>query len=270
MDECIRLNMAQSEKKKWKSSAVTQTDIPSVHEFTDKPLEAGLWCLYVSKHDFGTDYLAYEDIEDILREFLDIPITATQLKKAFARAGKKIIKNGKGEGNKISNPGENYLRELKKDEPLNVIYIKPDKPRTATKTLEGLIKSIPKDTLLICDPYYGVKSLEVLETFARHHKSIKFLTAKIGGGEKAATLTRAVADFKKEYRNKVELKSFTGNDLHDRYIIAKDRFFIIGHGIKDLGNKESLIVAVEDRYGKDIRKNISAVFNERWDKAATL
>lgn len=262
--------MVKDEKKKWKSCAVSQTDIPSVHEFTDKPLEAGLWCLYVSKKDFGTDYLTYDALENILREFLDLPITAKQIKKAFARAGKKVIKNGRGEGYKISNPGEHYLRGLKKDEPLNVVYINPDKPRTATKTLEGLIKSIPKDTLLICDPYYGIKTLEVLETFARYHKEVKFLTAKIGGGEKVATLTRAITDFKKEYGKKVEIRLFSGNDLHDRYIIAKDRFLIIGHGIKDLGSKESLIVVVEDRYGKDIRKNISSAFSQRWTKAKTL
>lgn len=262
--------MAKNEKKKWKSSAVNQANIPSVHKFTDKPLEAGLWCLYVSKYDFSTDYLTYEDIENILREFLDIPITATQLKKAFARAGKKIIKNGKGEGNKISNPGEQHLHDLKKDGPLNLVYINPDKPHTATKTLEGLIKSIPKDTLLICDPYYGIKSLEVLETFAKHHKNIRFLTTKMGGGEKAATLAHAVKDFKKEYNKKVEIRLFSGNDLHDRYIVAKDRFFIIGHGIKDLGSKESLIIAVKDRYGKDIRKNISSVFNQRWSKSKVL
>ena len=259
----------KDEKKKWKSFAVSKTDIPSVHEFVEKPLEAGLWCLYVSKQDFGTDYLTYENLENILREFLDIPITSKQIKKAFARAGKKIIKNGKGEGYKISNPGEAYLRSLKKDEPLNVVYINPDKPRTATKTLEGLIKSISKDILLICDPYYGLKTLEVLELFAKHHKEIKFLTAKVGGGEKSTTLNRAVSDFKKEYNKKVEIKLFPGNELHDRYVIAKDRFFIIGHGIKDLGSKESLIVVVEDRYGKDIRKNITSVFNQRWAKTTT-
>jgi hypothetical protein len=270
MDSHIWLIMAKDEKKRWKSCAVRQSNIPSVHEFTYKPLEAGLWCLYVSKHDFKTDYLTYENIENVLREFLDLPITVTQIKKAFARGGKKIIKNGRGEGYKISNPGELYLRGLKKDEPLNVVYINPDKPRTATKTLEGLIKSIPKDTLLICDPYYGIKTLEVLETFAKYHKEVKFLTAKIGGGEKAATLARAVTDFKKEYGKKVEIKLFSANDLHDRYVITKDRFFIIGHGIKDLGSKESLIVVVEDRYGKDIRKNITSVFNQRWTKGSLL
>ena len=262
--------MKGNDKKKWKSLSVSKTDLPSVHEFTGNPMEAGLWCLYVSKHDIGADYLTYEDMENILREFLDIPINADQLKKAFARAGKKVIRNNHGDGYKISSPGEEYLRGLKKDEPLNVVYINPDKPRTAKKNLESLIKSVPKDTLLICDPYYGLKTLEVLEVFAKYHKSIKFLTARVGGGEKAATLARAIGEFKKEYGKKIEMKLVSGNDLHDRYIIAADRFFIVGHGIKDLGNKESLIVVVEDRYGKDIRKTISSVFAKRWTSANPL
>lgn len=260
----------KNEKKKWKSLVVSKAELPSIYGFNGKPLEAGLWCLYVSKHDFGVDYLTYENLENILREFLDIPITAIQIKRAFAPAGVKIMKNTHGEGYKISSPGEIYLRSLKKNEPLNIVYVHPDKPRTATKNLESLIKSIPKDTLLICDPYYGLKTLEVLEVFVKHHKEIKFLTAKIGGGEKATTLARAISEFKKENGKKVEIKVSSGNDLHDRYIIAKDRFFIIGHGIKDLGSKESLIVGVEDRYGKDIRKTITLVFQKRWASAKII
>ncbi len=57
---------------------------------------------------------------------------------------------------------------------------------------------------------------------------------------------------------------FSGNNLHDRYVIVKDRFFIIGYGIKDLGSKELLIVVVKDRYRKDIRENNTSVFNQRW------
>jgi hypothetical protein len=260
----------EKEKNKWKSISVSKTELPSIHKFTEKPLEAGLWCLYVSKQDFGIDYLSFESLENILREFLDIPITAKRIKKAFAPAGKKVIKNNRGEGYKISSVGEIYLRSLKRDEPLTVIYIQPDKPRTATKNLESLIKSIPKDTLFICDPYYGLKTLEVLEVFTKYHNKINFLTAKVGGGEKATTLNRAVSEFKREYGKSVEIKLTSDKDLHDRYIIAKDRFLIVGHGIKDLGNKESLIVVVEDLYGKDIRKTITTVFNRRWASANPL
>jgi len=248
--------------------AVAKTDVPSIHEFVEQPLEAGLWCLYASKNDFGIDYLTYNKLQEILQEFLDIPITELSIKRAFARAGKKIIKGSAGF--KISNPGEVYLKGLRKNEPLNVVYINPSKPRTAKSDLESLIRSIPKGELLVCDPYYGLRTLEVLEVFAKHHKNIKFLTARVGGGEKPTTLVNAVKDFKKEYGTGVELRLATSKDLHDRYILAKSHILIVGHGIKDLGSKESLIVVVEDKYGKDIRKIMTANFNARWASATAI
>lgn len=261
----------KGDKKKWRMLAISRVDLPSVYGFTSKPLEAGLWCLYVSKDEFGVDYLTYADIQNILQEFLDIPTQIERLQKTFAPAvGKKLIKNPSGEGCKISNLGEGYLKSLKKDEPLNIVYVNPNKPRTARRTLEALVRSIPKDEIRICDPYYGVRTLEVLEVFAKYHKKIKFLTARMGHGEKQATLTRAIADFKKEHGSKIEIKVVSANDLHDRYVISKDQFLIIGHGIKDLGGKESLIVAVQDRYGKDIRKTITASFDARWAKGTIL
>jgi hypothetical protein len=257
-------------KKKWKSLAVANTDLPSIYDFVARPLEAGLWCLYVSKNDLATDYLTCDDLENILQEFLDFPISSLSLKRAFARAGKKVIKAPNDGGFKISNPGEAYLKGLRKNEPLNVVYVNPTKPRTAKKELESLIKSIPKGELLICDPYYGLRTLEVLEVFAKYHKPIKFLTARAGGGEKHTTLANAVRDFKKEYGSKVELKLAASKDLHDRYIIGKNYILIVGHGIKDLGSKESLIVVVEDRYGKDIRRVITSNFNTRWASATAI
>jgi len=257
--------------KKWKVLANSRVDLPSIYSFAKAPLDAGLWCLYVSKDEFGVNYLTYEEIRTILEEFLDIPITVKKLQKAFAPVvGKKIIRSLSGEGLKISSLGETYLKELKKDDPLNVLYVSPNKPRTTRKTLESLVKSIPKGELLICDPYYGLRTLEVLESFAKHHKKIRFLTARVGGGEKQAPLSRAVADFKKEYKKRVELRTVSHNDLHDRYIISKNQFLIIGHGIKDLGDKESLIVVVQDKYGKDIRKTITTNFENRWTAASPL
>lgn len=245
--------------------AVSRADLPSVYGFTKAPLDAGLWCLFVSKDEFGADYLTYEEVQTILQEFLDMPITIKRLQKAFAPVvGKKIIKSSNGDGLKISKPGETYLKGLRKDEPLNVLYVNPNKPRTARRTLESLVRTLPKGELLICDPYYGLRTLEVLEVFAKHHKKIRFLTARVGGGEKQATLSRAITDFKKEYSKKVEMRTISHNDLHDRYIISTDQFLIVGHGIKDLGDRESLIVGVKDRYGKDIRKTITANFEARW------
>jgi len=259
------------EKKKWQA-ATEQDQIPGVHDLPKKnALALGLWCLYVSKHSFSVDYLTYADIENILREYLDIPMTTAKLKKSFAPAfGTKIIQGKSGVGCKISTAGETHLKGLRKEGLLNVVYVDPSRPREARQNLEGLVKSITKDELFICDPFYGSNTLDVLEEFVRHHKKINFLTAKPGGNEKAATLAGAVTAFKKQYGSKVEMRLASTGDFHDRYIIAKDCFLIIGHGIKDLGGKESLIVVVRDQVGKDIRKTLLANFRARWASATAL
>lgn len=258
------------EKTKWKRAAVTQANLPSIYELSDRPLEADLWCLCVSKETFRTEYLSFTGLEEILKEFLDLPISALQLKRAFARAGKNVIRNSSRKEVKISQPGESYLRTLRKREPLNVVYISPDRPRTATKTLETLVKTLPRGALLITDPFYGVRTFDVLESFAKHHKQIKFLTARVGGGEKQATVSRVAKDFQKEFGKKVEIRLFSPTELHDRYIISNESFLVVGHGIKDLGHKESFIVGIEDRYGKDIRKTLKTVFDRRWATAKPI
>jgi hypothetical protein len=141
-----------ADKKKWKSLAVATPDLPSIHDFVARPLEAGLWCLFVSKYDFAIDYLTCADLENILQEFLDFPISKLSLTRALARAGKKVIKAPHDGGFKISNPGEVYLKGLRKNEPINVVYVNPSKPRTAKKDLESLIKSIPRVSCLYAIP----------------------------------------------------------------------------------------------------------------------
>lgn len=266
----------RNDKRRWKSLAISLTDLPNIYDLVDKPLEAGLWCLYGARKIYKYEYLIYEDIEIILQDYLDIPITAHRIKKAFARAGNKIIKGQRGqrgggdEGYKISQPGENYLKSLKRNDPISVFYLRPAKPLQAKNTLESLIKSIPRSTLQICDPYYGVSTFNVMEVILKYHKDIKFLTSQMGGGEKKRSVQQIIKDFKTEYGTRIELKTMSKSEIHDRYIIAKNSFLIIGQGLKDLGNKESLIVVVEDRYGKDIRNSLVKEFKRRWQGASDL
>lgn len=269
--EKIKELRKNNEKKKWKLATEKIKEIPSVFNFVEKPLEVGLWCLYINKRNFNGDYLTAEDIENILVDYLDIKIKAIQVKRTFARAGEKIIENKKDKTYKISWTGGKYLKSLKIENPLRIIYLAPDKPITAENSLDNLIKSIKKGNLLITDPYYGLKTLKTLCGFAEHHNSVHFLTAQLGGGEKVSIVNNFLKDIKKEYKDKVEIRIYSHkNELHDRYILGKDIFFIIGQGLKDLGNKESLIIGVEDRYGKDIRKILEKAFLERWNKSQVL
>lgn len=261
-------NKTRKEKRKWKIIAEKIDEIPSIFIFVEKPLETGLWCLYISKNKFGKDYLNAEEVENILQNYLGIPMKAIQIIRAFASARGKIILRKKDKSYKISWVGEEHLRSLKVENPLHIIYLAPDKPVTAESSLDSLIKSIKRGHLLITDPYYGLKTLKTLCEFAKYHKSVKFLTAQLGGGEKSTIVNNFLKDVKREYKNKIEIKIYPNkNELHDRYILTSDIFFIIGQGIKDLGNKESLIVEIKDKYGRDIRRNLEKVFNERWNRS---
>lgn len=259
-----------SKKFSWKAHTTGVDYLPSIYELLNKPLEAGLWVLHVSKHYARKEYLSGLDIAKILRDDLDISISALSLERAFARAGKKVIRDPATRSYKISVSGDTYLESQRPNHLLNVVYVDPEKPRTAKNNLDALIRSIPKSELLICDPYYGLKTLDVLEAFLKHHKKIRFLSLRIGGGDKAALVTSAVRDFLKEHRNKVEMRIASHPDMHDRYIISDDRFLIVGHGIKDLGSKESMMVVVSDKFGKDIRITITKNFEDRWKLATPV
>ncbi len=259
-----------SERKKWRTANEKQKDIPFVYDLS-RLLDLSLWCLYMSKHIFGIDYLTYEEIENILENYFDIPVDSSNIKKALAPAtGTKIIKNKNGFGVKISDSAERHLKALRKDGLLNVFCVDPNRPREAQQNLQQFVKFIPKGNLMICDPYYGINTLNVLEEFAKYHKKIQFLTREKGSRENPTALATAVSQFKKQYNSKVELRLTTARDFHDRYILASDRFLLIGHGLLDIGNKESLIVMIPDQVGKDIRKTLTVNFNIRWATATLM
>ncbi|MFH1056111.1 MAG: hypothetical protein V1744_08470, partial [Candidatus Altiarchaeota archaeon] len=105
-----------------------------------------------------------------------------------------------------------------------------------------------------------VKSLDALERFNKKAK-IKFLTSRSSEDTK---FQRAYVDFKKEY-NHVETRKYPNPDhLHDRYIITKDGLYLIGHGIKDIGDKETFIIFLQKSEFHDIYMSMTEIFNRRW------
>jgi hypothetical protein len=260
--------MAQTEID-WKlvSRSGSQGDI---NAFSHNPLLAGLWVLSVSKNHRDVPYLSYSEIENVLQEDLDIAIDALMLKRAFATAGNKVIRRSSDGSLKISGLGEKHLESLNRDAPLEVIYVEPKTPRTAKKNLEGLISSIKKSDLLINDPYYGIGALDIIETFLKYHKSVRFMTVKVGGGEKPDTVAQRIKDMKTEFGGSFDIRRGDPSELHDRYIIASDTFFLVGQGIKDLGNKESFLLAIDDRVGREIRLSLTSNFESRWKRATPI
>jgi hypothetical protein len=149
---------------------------------------------------------------------------------------------------------------------INVQYIEGGKPRTARKVLAELVQSF-KGEVSICDPYYGLRTLDALDAIPKSC-TVHFLTAQTS--ENSAKLTGPISDFKRE-RPKVELRLFPNpKDLHDRYILSSQTLLILGQGIKDIGNKESFVIAVSADYAPDLIATMRDTFDNRWKVATPL
>ena len=113
----------------------------------------------------------------------------------------------------------------------------------------------------ICDPYYGVRSLESLAVIPSN-SHVRFLTSHTS--EKASSLSGPLSDFKREHPN-VEIRILPPpNTLHDRYLLTDENLLLLGHGIKDIGNKESFIITISKSYANDLLTDLKSRFDTLW------
>jgi hypothetical protein len=119
----------------------------------------------------------------------------------------------------------------------------------------------------ICDPYYGTGSLLRLDKLTAAG-SVKFLTQKPDAKERAH-LPRAIQVFVTE-RPHFEFRRHAINDLHDRYIVTDSDLILLGHGLKDIGGKESFVVRLGRELAGDVIDNTRTAFDQKWQNAQAL
>ena len=146
------------------------------------------------------------------------------------------------------------------------IFVEPGTCRTSHLELEQFFKEIDSD-LRICDPYYGKGTLYRLDGLV-HCPSIRFLTENPEKSEKDI-LSRALSEFCRQYGH-VEFRRYNTHDVHDRYILASDRLILLGHGLKDIGAKESFVVQLTQDMAGGIMEAVRRSFDERWESAMPL
>lgn len=113
----------------------------------------------------------------------------------------------------------------------------------------------------ILDKYFGLESLDFLQDFQKNRR-ILFLTSH--PPKHLDHLRREVARFKKEFPA-TEFRAYgSPHELHDRYLLFDSEVWLVGHGIKNLGDKESFVVILEEPFGKDIRRSLIESFDARW------
>jgi hypothetical protein len=252
---------------------INKVDLSSYPEFYSykKPLEMGLWILWVTKEELGIKKLAADDIAQLIRDEFEISINASVIINAFNRAGSKIHIYKEADEKvyyEIMKPGKDHLISQYKEGTINAVYFEAGKRYTSKWFLSKNIIDVLSGDLLIVDPYCGSKTLDILSS--TKERKISFLTKieNLREQEKGRFL-RELQDFKTEHAS-IEFRNYQSTDLHDRYLLSLDSLVILGHSIKDIGSKESFAIILNSTTNKNMIETLTENFNRRWKKAVLL
>ncbi len=230
------------------------------------PLLLGLAALEIAG-SHSLEYLSVDEIVDALAE-ARISLKRDPLTKAFSRAGNQISVRRDGDAirYRVMIPGSNRAKAVLAVGNLQVLYVAGDKPRSDMKRLADVLSDL-QGTIRISDPYYGERSLDALEMIPEKCQT-RFLTARTT--ENQAKLKRALVDFRRE-RPLTEIRVYPNpKELHDRYVLSDNRLLIVGHGLKDVGHKESFVITLSRSLAADLLDDLRAAFDDRWGRATPL
>jgi len=262
-------------------SKLDTSDFPDFYGY-DKPLQRGLWVLWVAKKKLRVKKLTAEQIASIITDVKEISIDAKSITNSFNRAGDKVdtsVESGEVYF-QIMKPGKDHLRTVAgealvgepaavgavagKDE-VQVFYFEAGKKYTPKRLLAKDILAGLTGELRIVDPYCSERTLDCLRDIKG--RPVKFLT-KLPQKARECFL-RELHDFKSEYPD-MEFRDYPNTDLHDRYIISHSSLVILGHSIKDLGSKESFAIVLSEAISRNIVEALSENFDGRWKQSNPL
>jgi hypothetical protein len=248
---------------------IDTSDFPDFYEWK-KPLEMGLWVLWVAKEKLATKKLTAEHIASVIRDVKETSIDGNSITQAFHRAGDKVHtyeENGETYY-EIMRPGKERLISRASEGSVGILYFEPGERYTSKRLLSKKVLANLEGELSIVDPYCGQRTLDILKDIKG--RRIRFLT-RIENIKKKdrSRFLRDVRDLRSECPN-VEFRSYPNTDIHDRYIISSKSLVILGHSIKDLGGKESLAIVLSKDSSKNVVEALTESFNRRWSQSSGL
>jgi hypothetical protein len=96
----------------------------------------------------------------------------------------------------------------------------------------------------------------------------RFLTGSTN--EPSHKLHGPLQDFKKEHPHTEFRVAANPRNLHDRYVVTQGQLLIIGHGLKDIGGKESFMIRIGEEIASDLIKETINIFDSHWSFATLI
>jgi len=228
------------------------------------PLLMGFAALALAAEQSNRNQLSAEQIVAAL-EAAGVATQREAITRAFSRAGDRITRQNIDDELffTLMTRGRREIEPLLRKGTIGVSYIDAGQPRAARKTLGEMFSQLTGH-IRICDPFYGAKSLDSLELIPLTCM-VYFLTAQ--WSDRAATATGTVQDFYRA-RPQTQIRIVANpHTLHDRYVISDTGLLLLGHGIKDIGTRDSFIVSIGIAYAEDLLAELRSSFDTKWGLA---
>lgn len=243
-------------------------DLPSF-DICQTILDMTLHILWASK-EAGIRRLSSREISSILLDAHEVSIETKRITQALKNAGNRIHVHREDRDvlYEIMKAGKEYLRNLRSEGTLEILYFQPGQRYTSKRLLSvNILNSLTGETKIV-DPYCGERTLDVILEIK--NRPIKFLTKiEILQPKARERFLRELKEFKIENPD-IEFREYPYNDLHDRYIISSNNLTLLGHSIKDLGSKESFAVALTETNFKNTYDALRESFDRRWKQSNPL
>jgi hypothetical protein len=149
--------------------------------------------------------------------------------------------------------------DLPKSKPTGLVVKPGEQFKAYNRILE--ITSRAVGHLIIVDPYPSRETLIVVENSPRN-QPVMLLTNPPQRNKERAEFEVLAKKLMKD-RPKVNVRYAPRGTLHDRFILTETEAWLVGHSIKDIGNKLSMITPIGPDEAERIRKEIEAL----WSKA---
>jgi hypothetical protein len=226
--------------------------------------------LFLAKTELEMKYLSASEICHCLDE-VDIDVKQISVTRSLTRTTGEVKTEKRENGTsyyKLMKKGSDQVEGIfsSDDGDVSILMVEEGKPRSGRKLLTELLSEL-NGIVRIFDPYFGARTMDTLEVIPGSC-DVRFLSKNIT--EEGRKFRQALKEFQNEYKHIDLKKALKSEPAHDRYIITEDRLMLLGHGIKDIGSKESFIVILDKSYADDMIVALTATFDKRWKAAAPV
>jgi hypothetical protein len=226
-----------------------------IHHLEDR--RQVLWILAAAKLD-GEEPLNGTQIADFLADRHGIALSRQRVMAILEK------ERSAGTVKMTRRNGMSYFRVMRRgeDEVLvstQSIFIDPNKALSGIRAVEDICRSL-SGVIRICDTYVDSRTLDYIAQMEQAD-SVHLLTENV---QDSRRLKRDLAAFGNEHALPLEVRVASPGHLHDRYILHADGLLVIGAGLKDLGKKQSMVVALPAGFAHELDR----AFERLWNSSA--